>query len=72
MIKEIAFTVYPAKDVKTLREWYERHLGLTFSGAYAEEGVEKYNEATIGGSTFGFDGPGVGRARSRQRRKRRV
>jgi predicted enzyme related to lactoylglutathione lyase len=57
VIKEIAFTVYPAKDVRELREWYERHLGLTFSGEYAEEGVEKYNESTIGGTTFALMAP---------------
>jgi predicted enzyme related to lactoylglutathione lyase len=57
VIKEIAFTVYPAKDVRALREWYERHLGLTFSGEYAEDGVEKYNETTIGGTTFALMTP---------------
>jgi predicted enzyme related to lactoylglutathione lyase len=57
VIKEIAFTVYPAKDVKALREWYERHLGLTFNGPFEEDGVEKYNEATIGGTTFGLMTP---------------
>ncbi len=45
MIKEIAFTAYPAKDVATLRKWYEDKLGLKFSGPYEEDGVEKYNEA---------------------------
>ena len=28
MIKEIAFTAYPAKDVAALRKWYEDKLGL--------------------------------------------
>src|ERR1700722_15400811 len=52
MIKEIAFTVYPAKDVAGLRKWYEDKLGLKFTGPYEEEGVEKYNESTIGGGAF--------------------
>ena len=52
MIKEIAFTAYPAKDVAALRKWYEEKLGLTFSGAYEEDGVERYNEANVGGGYF--------------------
>ena len=52
MIKEIAFTAYPAKDVAGLRKWYEDNLGLKFSGPYEEDGVEKYNEANIGSGTF--------------------
>ena len=31
MIKEIAFTAYPAKDVAGLRKWYEDKLGLKFT-----------------------------------------
>lgn len=52
MIKEIAFTAYPAKDVASTRKWYEEKLGLEFSAPYAEEGVEKYNEAQIGDGYF--------------------
>lgn len=52
MIKEIAFTAYPAKDVAGLRRWYEEKLGLKFSGPYEEDGVEKYNEAEVGGGWF--------------------
>ena len=52
MIKEIAFTAYPAKDVAGLRKWYEDKLGFTFSGPYEEDGVEKYNEANVGGGYF--------------------
>jgi len=52
VIKEIAFTAYPAKDVAGLRKWYEEKLGLKFSGPYEEDGVEKYNEANIGSGTF--------------------
>lgn len=47
MIKDIAFTVYPANDVARARAWYEEMLGLTFAGPYAEDGVEKYNEAHL-------------------------
>ncbi len=52
MIKEIAFTAYPAKDVAGLRKWYEDTLGLKFNGAYEEDGVEQYNEANIGNGYF--------------------
>lgn len=52
MIKGIAFTAYPSKSVQATREWYEKHLGLKFTGPYAEEGIEKYNEATIDNGTF--------------------
>jgi len=52
MIKEIAFTAYPAKDVAALRKWYEERLGLKFAGAYEEDGVERYNEANVGGAYF--------------------
>jgi predicted enzyme related to lactoylglutathione lyase len=52
MIKEIAFTAYPAGDVEKLRKWYEDKLGLKFSGAFAEDGVEMYNEAKVGDGYF--------------------
>jgi predicted enzyme related to lactoylglutathione lyase len=52
MIKEIAFTAYPAQNVAGLRKWYEDNLGLTFSGPYEQDGVEKYNEAKIGNGYF--------------------
>ncbi len=52
MIKEIAFTAYPASDVEKLRKWYEEKLGIKFSGPFAEDGVEKYNEAKIGDGYF--------------------
>jgi predicted enzyme related to lactoylglutathione lyase len=52
MIKEIAFTAYPAKDVATMRKWYEDKLGLAFDGAYEEDGVEKYNQSNISGGYF--------------------
>jgi predicted enzyme related to lactoylglutathione lyase len=54
MIKGIAFTAYPSKSVQSTREWYEKHLGLKFTGAYVEEGVEQYNETTIDNGTFGL------------------
>ena len=52
MIKEIAFTAYPARDVAKLREWYEKNLALKFSGPYVEKGVEQYNESDLGGTCF--------------------
>lgn len=52
MIKEIAFTAYPAKDVAKLRDFYRDTLGLKFSGEFAEQGVVKYDEAPVGSGTF--------------------
>lgn len=52
MIKEIAFNAYPSNSVESTRKWYEEMLGLKFSGPYAEDGVEKYNEAPIGNGYF--------------------
>jgi len=52
MVKEIAFVAYPSADVKATREWYEKHLGLTFSAPFSEDGVEKYNESNVGGGYF--------------------
>lgn len=52
MIKEIAFTAYPAKDVAAMRKWYEEKLGLKFDGAYEEDGVERYNQSNVNGGYF--------------------
>lgn len=52
MVKDIAFTAYPAKDVAALRAFYTDALGLQFSGPYSEDGVLKYDEAQVGGSWF--------------------
>lgn len=34
----IAFTAYPAKDVRKLRDWYRDMLGIQFNGAFEEAG----------------------------------
>jgi catechol 2,3-dioxygenase-like lactoylglutathione lyase family enzyme len=52
MIRDLAFTAYPCADVASTRAWYERHLGLQFSGPYVEDGSEKYNEANVGPGCF--------------------
>ena len=52
MIKEIAFTAYPAKDVASLRAWYEDRLGIRFNRPFIQDGVEKYSEAGIGNGYF--------------------
>lgn len=52
MVKDIAFTAYPAKDVQSLRDFYARTLGLKFTGPFAEEGVLKYDEAQVGSGWF--------------------
>jgi predicted enzyme related to lactoylglutathione lyase len=52
MIKEIAFTAYPAQDVAALRSWYEDRLGIRFSPPFVQDGVEKYSEANLGNGYF--------------------
>jgi predicted enzyme related to lactoylglutathione lyase len=52
VIKDVAYTAYPSKDVAGTRAWYEETLGLTFAGPYVENGVEKYNEAHFGNGCF--------------------
>jgi len=52
MVKEIAFTAYPAKDVEGLRDFYTRVLGLKFTGPFEEDGVAKYDEAQVGSGWF--------------------
>lgn len=52
MIKEIAFTAYPAKDVEALRAWYASTLGLTFGNPFEQEGVLMYDEAQVGNGWF--------------------
>ncbi len=57
MIKEIAYTAYPASNVQSTREWYERTLGFKFTAPYAEDGVEKYNEVQVGNGWFSLITP---------------
>lgn len=52
MVKDIAFTAYPAKDVASLRAFYTDTLGLKFGTPFSEEGVEKYVDAQVGGGWF--------------------
>ena len=52
MIKEIAYTAYPAKDIAKLRAWYTSTLGIPFPYVMDEEGVEKYAESNINGGYF--------------------
>jgi predicted enzyme related to lactoylglutathione lyase len=52
MVKDIAFTAYPAKDVAGLRDFYTRVLGLKFTGPFSEDGVLKYDEAQVGAGWF--------------------
>lgn len=48
MVKEIAFTAYPSKDVPKLRAFYESALGLKFSDPWEQDGIVKYAEADMG------------------------
>lgn len=67
VIKDIAFTAYPAKDVEKLRAFYADLLGLRFTGPYSEEGVLKYDEAQVGSGWFSLmtsEWNGEGPARS--------
>jgi len=52
MVKEIAFTGYPASDVPKLRDFYRDVVGLTFSAPYEQDGVLKYDEAKVGNGYF--------------------
>jgi predicted enzyme related to lactoylglutathione lyase len=52
MVKEIAFTAYPGKDVAKLRQFYKDALGIAFDEVLSEEGVEKYAESKIANSYF--------------------
>jgi predicted enzyme related to lactoylglutathione lyase len=52
MVKEIAFTEYPAKDVAALRRWYEEKLGLRFDAPVVRDGAEKYVQAKVGEGYF--------------------
>ena len=52
MVKEIAFTEYPAQDVAALRRWYEEKLELRFDEPHVQEGTEKYAQAKVGGGYF--------------------
>lgn len=52
MVKDIAFTAYPAKDVERLRGFYADALGLKFTGPFSEDGVLKYDEAPVGNGCF--------------------
>jgi predicted enzyme related to lactoylglutathione lyase len=52
LVKDIAFSAYPAKDVKALRNFYSDTLGLKFSAPFAEDGVLKYDEAQVGSGWF--------------------
>ena len=67
MIKDIAFTAYPAKDVKALRAFYTDALGLNFTAAFEQEGALMYDEAKVGNGFFAIattqwmeDHPGQG------------
>lgn len=52
MIKDIAYTAYPANDIAKLRAWYASNLGLDFGQVMDEAGVEKYAEAKVGSGYF--------------------
>ncbi|HVS45682.1 MAG TPA: VOC family protein [Verrucomicrobiae bacterium] len=52
MIKDIAFTAYPAQDVRALRDWYVDALGLNFARPWEENGNLMYDEAQVGSGYF--------------------
>jgi predicted enzyme related to lactoylglutathione lyase len=67
MVKEIAFTECPAKDVAALRRWYEEKLGLRFGAPHVQDETEKYAQAKVGDgyfsvSTFEWIGRAAGSA----------
>jgi len=53
VIKDIAFTAYPAADVAALRAFYVDTLGIPLGPAMAgEDGTAAYCEAQVGASYF--------------------
>ncbi len=57
MVKDIAFTAYPAADVEALMSFYTDALGLRFADPYSEDGVAKYAEAHVGNGYFSLMTP---------------
>ncbi|GAC1657404.1 MAG: VOC family protein [Vulcanimicrobiaceae bacterium] len=53
MIKEIAFTVYPANDVANVAAFYSDVLGLNMTNKHEEDGKMQYAEYTVGNGYFG-------------------
>lgn len=45
MIRKIAFTLYPVRDMARARRFYEEQLGLTCSARYVEGGWVEYDLA---------------------------
>ncbi len=52
MVKDIAFTAYPAKDVSRLRKFYTNALGIRFDEPLVQDGVEKYAQGQVGSGWF--------------------
>ena len=48
MVKHIAFTMYPVKDMKRARRFYEKALGLKLTCSYEDKWVEYH----LGGACF--------------------
>lgn len=54
MIRDIAFTVYPSKDVAKLADFYTNVLGLKKTNHLEEDGKTMYAEFTVGSGYFGI------------------
>jgi len=52
MVKDIAFSSFPAKNVSALRKFYTDALGIRFGEPFMQDGVEKYAEAQVGNGWF--------------------
>jgi predicted enzyme related to lactoylglutathione lyase len=52
VVKEIAFSAYPAKDVVKLREFYVEKLGVPLGEPMVFDGVAGYAEAKVGDGYF--------------------
>lgn len=52
MIKEIAFTAYPAADVRKLHEFYSKTLGIPLGEPMEFDGKAAYTEAKVGEGYF--------------------
>lgn len=52
MVKHIAFTLYPVKDMARARKFYEEGLGLALTAKYEQEGGAQWIEYHLDNGAF--------------------
>ena len=52
MIKDVAFTAYPAKNVQLLAKFYQEHLGLELANSMGEGEQMQFAEFKVGNGWF--------------------